>query len=81
MYAFESHPEGSRPCGVGCDMVAWIYDGSDWGALIQHGIGTIVSSELAPLLYRYTSGGLAENDDLIDPPIAASYISFVRDLY
>lgn len=32
-------------------MVAWIYDGSDWGALIQHGIGTIVSSELAHPCY------------------------------
>ncbi len=48
-------------------MVAWIYDGSDWGALIQHGIGTIVSSELAPLLYRDTDDGLAENTGLSDP--------------
>ena len=48
-------------------MVAWIYDGSDWGALIKHGIGTIVSSELAPLLYRDTDDGLAENTGLSDP--------------
>jgi len=48
---------------------AWLHGFmmDDQGTLIQHGIGTIVSSQLATLLYRDIGGGLAENAGLSDP--------------
>lgn len=45
------------------------------------GIMSVVSLELAPMLYRDIGGVLAANAYLSDAAIAASYISFVRDLY
>jgi hypothetical protein len=50
------------------------------GAPIQHGIGPRFLGART-LLYRDIGEDLAKNAGLSDLPIAASYNSFVRDLY
>jgi len=42
---------------------------------------SVVSLELAPLLYRDIGGGLAANAGLSDAAVAARYISFAGDIY